>query len=238
MSTNYVAAYGPSGPLYLLKTATPNQWWVINGNWLLDIETINNQLNSYVIIEDNFTIQSYQQACDFINYLYGKNLPYKKLRTNNLSYFDPGQNNKEQEKAQKFYDAFLSKSSEKEQTSTIEDNPKQKVKDLCERFNINASKLELRVYKKMIERKYKLSENKNMSTLNTDIVTTKTIHTVNGQEVEFLSDNDLLNYIAQLETSIKKLIDIRAESVFVKNTIEKQRNTLDVVIKHLDDRSS
>lgn len=72
--SNFIAAWGPSGPMYLKKTEEANVYYVINGDWTL-IPNVHDQ-NKYFIIKDNFINANYNEACDFIRKIYNEKLIY------------------------------------------------------------------------------------------------------------------------------------------------------------------
>jgi len=198
--TNRIAAYGPLGPLYLLKTNVPDEWRVINGNWMLHRDAINRRdLNQYVLIKDNFGIYPYQQACDIIREMYEKSLPYKLLCTNNLSPFKHTCNKEEQ---------------------------------THKPFEVDYNE----ITEKLIEQKYPM-ENIMNDVIHTKIVTVATKHFVNNENVDDLTDDALLNSIVKLEESIENLTQVKTKSEYITKTIEAQKNTLAVIVKHLDARN-
>jgi DUF4097 and DUF4098 domain-containing protein YvlB len=65
-------------------------------------------------------------------------------------------------------------------------------------------------------------------------VTTKTIHTVNGNDVEGMSANVLIDCIKDVEQEIKELKAIDIQSNYVLKKVEELQATLVVVVGHLD----
>jgi hypothetical protein len=65
-------------------------------------------------------------------------------------------------------------------------------------------------------------------------VTTKTIHTVNGTDVQALPADDLIRCIKDVEQEIKELKAINIQSKYVLKKIEELQATLVVVVGHLD----
>ena len=65
-------------------------------------------------------------------------------------------------------------------------------------------------------------------------VTTKTIHTVNGNDVTTMNPDDLIRCIKNVEQEIKELKAIDIQSKYVLKKIEELQATLVVVVGHLD----
>lgn len=260
--SNYIAVYGPSGPLYLLKTNKLNQWWVINGDWLLVLDEISiPELPEYKIVMDNFGAYSHQQACATIEMLYEESLPYKTLCSHNVNPFNEEYDDIIHLQKQNAYqvelpDAIIEDKvidfklstptidlgmggsiiSEKNTLYKNSSNvTNEKAEAFCKHFEIDCNEIEMNLAKELIARSYPMENI--MPTINTNIVTTKTVHFVNDQDVESMTSDQLINNIAQLEASIEKLNEIKIKSKFVTKTITEQETTLNIVVEHLDARS-
>lgn len=251
MKTNFIAAWGPSGPLYLLKTNKHNHFWVINGGWNLYLDDLlSSELSRFIIIKDNFEVYSYQQACVIIESLYNKKLPHSTLSSRNVEPFNPDHNDLAQGKAQGQYNSnipnpdvisntvieYKTPNVSFEDLANVTNELNEQAKEYIKHYNIDCNEIELNVMKQLIQDGFTIPE-KNMSNLKTNIVTTTTEYKVNGENVENLSDDNLLNCIATLEESIDKLQKMTTKSTFVTKTITHQQETLAVVVKHLDSRN-
>lgn len=242
--SNYIAAWGPSGPMYLAKTEIENEYYVINGDWIIDME---DPTNEYYIIQDNILEGNYNTVCENIRAHYDETVAYPILRYLNHTPYE--KDNKDEivgskivnqkapinklkgvtEETRKFVKEFTNPLSTHElDTTEIE------AKAICEHFGNVTNEVSTSIAKQLIAKGYKIPQKEKTMSPETDIVTVKTVNLVNGIDVKDLNANDLLNSVMQLEANIKKLTEIESNSDFIVKTITKQRNVLATVIKHLD----
>ena len=236
--SNYIAAWGPNGPLYLEKTHKANIWSYRNGFGLLvrDLLPINS-LQEYVIIEDNFAELPWDIAVAKIKAMFNENQTYLVLCDGNLTPYEPN-------------------------TKTISggvnipplSNLDKQARAYLKYYKIECTKTELKVAKELIglnpdhhweqyitptesESQINTKQTKSeQSMLQTNIITTNTINTVNDIDVNDLSNDELLDSVIQLEKSIDQLQSVKSKSKFVDKTISDQQKTLSIVLKHLDAR--
>lgn len=187
-----IGVHGPSGPLYLEKTQKHNVWWVINGKWELDLNTLKDK-DKYFIVKYNMMYLPWQNACDIINKEFNPIGMYHDL-----------------------YD-YLHNTPEHETNVPWETDTS--------------------IQQELTIDEFKLIKDTTMQKIKPNLITTEIVHTINGTNVTELSNEQLLNYIVELEENIKRLNNVETKSKYVAKTIKEQTATLAIIVKHLDERN-